>query len=218
MDRLLGLPRSIVYLAESLAHDAGHFLGEVAELERAALVAMPRLKVRSWRITPTVALGAEFDNVEQFAVAGIGELGPQHWPDHEERGQDIVHIVGDTAREGADGLDALGVEKLILQFFALGDVFRGADDAHDRAGGIPDGVGVIAHPADAAVGADDAVGLVVGAGRLLFAGGEPDALPVFGMDAVEPGERCGVGFGTGTAPDFFVARALGRASGSWVRR
>ena len=47
----------------------------------------------------------------------------------QDHGQNVVEVVGNASGQGADALQLLGLDQLLLQALALGDVLHGAEDA-----------------------------------------------------------------------------------------
>ena len=71
-----------------------------------------------------------------------------------DRGQRIVQIVGDAARQPADGLHFLGVAQLIFEVPAIRDVLDRADHANGLSVVAAENVGALVNPAFRAVTAD----------------------------------------------------------------
>ena len=107
------------------------------------------------------------DDVLEEAVDGVGgiELGHGEVREAQDRGEQVVEVVGDAGGERADRFHLLGLADLALELGALGDVARDADDADDGAGRV----------AQRHLGRDGADELAVGARQRLVNVAERDA-------------------------------------------
>ena len=92
----------------------------------------------------------------------------------------------DAAGEAADALHLLRLPQLLLELALLGDVGGRADQAIQLAGVVVDVEGAVADPAHRAVGADDAVDLVVLVAARPGVGGLLDALAIVRVHGVHP--------------------------------
>ena len=101
--------------------------------------------------------------------------------------QQVVEVVGDAAGQPADGFHLLGVAQLVLEVALRRDVGDDAGDLHRAAAGADAYLGAVAHPADRAVGTDDAVLLARRMARLQPGDGPFKDRAVLGVDEVAPG-------------------------------
>ena len=63
-----------------------------------------------------------FDQVDQFHSFRGRDLFFQEFTRHENWGQRVIEVVGDSPGKGADAFDPLGAEKLRLNQFLFGDI------------------------------------------------------------------------------------------------
>ncbi len=126
---------------------------------------------------------------------------------HHDGGENIVEIVRDAAGKPADGLHLLGVAQLFLQLATLGNIPGQTYYALDLTAGTTHRKSAVTNPAHLAIGPNDSVFLVVGAGSLLSGGRAQNALAVVGMDCLKPGAGLSIEALAGASPHPFVSRA-----------
>ena len=102
---------------DSGAQEFQVFLDDVLQFERAELLAAPAAEGEDLLHQ---ILGAEpgfqhFTDVIRHGTV-LGEAFPGDLRIADDRCQDIVEIMGNTAGQGADGLHFLGLSELVLQF------------------------------------------------------------------------------------------------------
>ncbi len=96
-------------------------------------------------------------------LSGILGAGSRHFRKTHDNPQEVIEIVGNTARQGADGLHLLRLEELLLQFglfrlglLALGDILDGAHQPPRPAVAVVFRPPETAYPAHLAADAPDA--------------------------------------------------------------
>ena len=72
-----------------------------------------------------------------MSVRGVRDLLPEQVAIAQDRGQDVVEVVGHAARQAADGVHLLGLPKLLRNVLLLRDVGGDAAQAVGLAGGVP---------------------------------------------------------------------------------
>lgn len=85
------------------------------------------------------ALGGGLDGFDEQLAVFLGDLRAQEGGAHEDGGEDIIKVMGDSAGEGAHGFDALSALEVGLGTFHLRDVPGDALEANDVAMGIAQG-------------------------------------------------------------------------------
>ena len=125
-----------------------------------------RLKASSWRVTdPARSAARRISSTSVRAGCSASTSPSASSRVAGDGGQRVVEVVRDAAREPADRLHLLRLPELILELAAVGDVLHRADHLRGPALGVPEDVRLLVHPADGAIGTDDAMLDIVRGGR-----------------------------------------------------
>ena len=99
-------------------------------------------------------LGAALDGVDDLPALGPGLVAAKERNSHHDGGQQVVEVVRDSARQGADAFEALRAQELEFEFFAFGDVRADGKDGLGRPG-------VVTHEGPPGEDGERVAGLVV---------------------------------------------------------
>ena len=123
-------------LHEGVVGDLADFLHHLADLDLLAPALDPAGEGKHLAHHVGPAACAAADQVDQFLAGGVREARLENIQRHQDRGEDVIQVMGDAAGQGADAFHALRTQEEALEQIALGDVTGNADHSNDRAGAI----------------------------------------------------------------------------------
>jgi len=186
-------PQQFERLGHHVAQLHGHPLLLLAAAEGQYLLHQLRRAVRPLQHQVEITVRAR--------IAFQSHFREFHIPD--DRTQDVVEIMRDSARQRSDRLQLLRLPELLLQMAPLGDVLRRADDAINRPRLVLDRKSPVAHPAQLSVGSHDPVDFMITPAGLQVESRDYVG-PVFLVDGLDPGGRIAVKTPACPAPDRLV--------------